>query len=92
VLEQHPDSARPTIWTARKVGGLLIKYFAGSSVGNLNYNVVVGLGDPPHDAEERLVGASPQGDPGFAALAVPQPLGSDRLRIGLVRVNKDVAA
>ena len=72
MLEQHPDSARPTVRTPRKVSGLLIKYFAGSSIDNLDYNVVVGLGNSPHDSKQRLFGAGLEGNAGLAAPAIAQ--------------------
>lgn len=92
MLNQHPDSARPTVRPSRKVGRLLIQYFAGVNVGNLNDYVVVSLGNSLHDSKQRLVGTVTQSDAGLASLAVPQRFGPNGLGVGIIQVNQNVSA
>src|ERR1700733_15997408 len=72
VPDQHTHTARPAFLAAGEVRFLLVDDLAGTRVANADRNVIVGLGDLGHHADQRLGGPELKCDRCLATLAVAQ--------------------
>src|ERR1700733_8123987 len=90
--DQHTHSARPTVLAAGEVRFLLIDDLAGTRVADADRNVIVGLGDLGHHADQRLGGPELKCDRCLATLAVAQRPLPHRRGVGVTDVDEAVAS
>lgn len=87
---QHTDSAGPAFLAAGEIRLLLVEKLAGSSVANLNHDVVISLGDFSRNPDKRLFGPSCNAMPASHRSQFSQRLPRHGLRVEFTYVNDAV--